>query len=68
MSASVKLTAWHMQKIGEFLESLNKATRETGVQICVYQRAELAIDGNVLAVNYDADNRAYVIDGEWVGD
>lgn len=62
MSAPLKLTSADLNSLGCFLASISQATREHGVTLGPYSRTDVEIQGNTLAVAWDAERCEYVVD------
>ncbi len=62
MSASLNLTAEQLRTLGLVLDALSEITKTHGVSLTPHVRLELGLDDNVLAVSWDSETGAYVID------
>jgi hypothetical protein len=62
MSAPLNLTAAQIRNLADALDAMGAITAEFGVDLTAHGRLQIGLDGSVVAVSWDADTKAYVID------
>lgn len=62
MSAPITLRPDQLERLAAFLRAISAARREHDVSLTPYGAIHVAIDGNVLQVQWDADAETFRID------
>lgn len=62
MSAPLKLNAYQLRNVADFLDAMSKARMATGVSVTPFAPANCSIDDTPFDVSWNADLERYEID------